>query len=145
MSQFEEGNVNVVEMQLAETPPTTWEYNGNKFELDVGDADEADHLEEVFKRFDAAEKSLQKDGGLGDMIRRYDKLFRDLYDDLFGVGAGDAILGERKNMNNCDNSFESFLAFIDGQNSHFIARMANINARYSGNRAQRRNAVYRRG
>lgn len=143
MSQFEEENA--VEMPFAENPPTTWEYNGNKFELDLGDADDADHLEQVFGRFSVAEKALQKAGGLGDMVRGYDKLFRDFYDYLFGAGAGDAILGERKNMNNCDNAFDSFLAFIDGQNSHFIARMASINTRYSGNRAQRRNAVYRHG
>lgn len=143
MSQFEEENA--VVMPISTNPPTKWEYNGSTFELDLGDADDADHLEQVFSRFSVAEKSLQKAGGLGDMVRGYDKLFRDFYDDLFGEGAGDAILGERKNMNNCDNAFDSFLAFIDGQNSHFMTRMANINARYSGNRAQRRNAVYRRG
>ena len=143
MSQFEEEHA--VVMPFSETPPTKWEYNGNTFELDLGDAEDADHLEQVFGRFSEAEKTLQKAGGLGDMVRGYDKLFRDFYDDLFGEGAGDAILGERKNMNNCDNAFDSFLTFIDGQNSHFMSRMASINARYSGNRAQRRNTVYRRG
>lgn len=123
---------------------TVWEYNGNKFDLDLGDAADADHAEAAFNHFAAAEKSLQKDGSIGDVIRGYDKMFRDLYDDLFGPGAGDAVLGDKQNIDNCNRSYESLLAFIDGQNAHFREQMESLNTRYSGNRAQRR-ASYRHG
>ena len=141
MSQFDEKKP---ETNSFADLSTVWEYNGNKFDLDLGDAVDADHAESAFNRFSAAEKSLQKDGSIGDIIRGYDKMFRDLYDDLFGSGADDAVLGDNHSIDNRTRSYESLLAFIDGQNAHFREQMENLNTRYGGNRAQRRSS-YRHG
>ena len=90
-------------------------------------------------------KSLKKDGTPSERVRAYDKMFRDFYDDLLGDGAGDAILGAKCSIINCDNAFESFLAFIDAQSTAINTRRENVAGKYSGNRAQRRSAQYRRG
>lgn len=122
-----------------------WEYNDSSFELDIGDAEFLEHYEAVMERLDNAEKALKKDGTPSERVRAYDKMFRDFYDDLLGDGAGDAILGAKCSIINCDNAFESFLAFIDAQNTAINTRRENVAGKYSGNRAQRRSAQYRRG
>lgn len=119
---------------------TIWKYNGFEFSFDVGDADDAAHFEDCMKRFAEAEKAQPKNGSMTEMIIAYDKLFRNMFDDVFGEGAGDDILGEKRSMRNCDNAYESFLLFIDGQNSDFIRRRAALMNRFTApqNRAQRR-------
>lgn len=139
MSQNEE----LRDEMMSQKNPNIWEYNGNTFELDVGDAEDAEHLENAFKRLEAAEKTVKRDGSLAEIVCAYDSMFRNLYDDIFGEGAGDMVLGERRNIDNCNASYESLLAFIEGQNAHFIQRTESLTARYGSNRAQRR--AYRRG
>lgn len=119
---------------------TIWRYNGFEFSFDVGDADDAAHFEECMHRFADSEKAQPKDGTMAERIIAYDKMFRDMFDDVFGEGAGDDILGEKRSMRNCDSAYESFLSFIDGQNADFVRRRAALATRYSVpvNRAQRR-------
>lgn len=122
---------NVVDM-------TVWNINGHSFTLDIGDAVDAQHFQEVMERFGVAEKALQKDGDMVAHIIAYDKLFRDMYDDLFGEGSGDKILGTRKNMTNVDNTYTSFLEFLAAQGNGLNDRRTAIINKYNGNRAQRR-------
>lgn len=129
---------------------TVWRYNGFEFSFDVGDADDAAHFEECMYRFADSEKAQPKDGTMSERIIAYDKMFRVMFDDVFGEGAGDDILGEKRNMRNCDKAYESLLNFIEGQNADFVRTRAALAARYSAptNRAQRRadsrNATRRR-
>lgn len=121
---------------------TVWEVNGNKFSFDMGDAEDAKHFQDVMKRFEAAEKALPKDGDMVQHIISYDKMFRDMYDDLFGEGAGDKILGSRRNMTNVDNTYTSFLEFLASQGNGLNDRRTAIINKYNGNRAQRRAAKH---
>lgn len=144
MSQTNDNDAVVSMSTSARKPITKWTYNGNTFEFDVGDAEDASHFEDVMLHFGDAEKSLKKDGGISDQIIAYDKLFRDMFDEMFGEGAGDAILGERRSMNNCDDAYESFLEFISAQSAGFAERRAALLTKYNGNRAQRRSASFNR-
>lgn len=127
-----------VEMKESRSDVTVWEYNGFTFELDVGDADTAEHIEGVFDRFSKAEKRVKRDGSMKEIIISYDKLFRDMFDDMFGTGAGDDILGEKRSIKNCNAAYESFLDFINAQRENFAEQNAMLNAKYNGNRVQRR-------
>lgn len=121
-----------------------WKYNGYEFSLDITDADDAARFEEAMQKLDGWEKSLKKDGTLSERIIAYDQMFRDLYDFLFGEGAGDDILGEKRSMTNCQDSYESLLDFIEQQSIAMGERRAALVDRYSGNRAQRRADMRRR-
>lgn len=136
-----QNDMNTVENQHT---GNVWQYNGYEFELDITDADDAARFEEAMQQLDAAEKSLKKDGTLSERIVAYDKMFRDLYDFLFGSGAGDDILGEKRSMTNCQNSYESLLDYINQQSVTMSERQAALVDRYSGNRAQRRMEMRRR-
>ena len=130
------------ERNFAEVSPrrdvTQWEYNGFTFELDIGDADESERLEEAFQRLADADKTIPKTGHLKDIIIAQDKVCRDFFDFLLGEGAGDDVLGEKRSINNCNDAYESFLDFIDAQRGGYEERNAALLTRYSGNRAQRR-------
>lgn len=133
------------ENTAASTINKTWEYNGSTFDFDLGDADDLERYEIALQHLEESEKARKKDGTPSEIARAYDKLFRDFYDELFGDGAGDAILGEKRSISNCDDSFESFYDFSEAQSTALRERREKITSKYSGNRAQRRNTSYRRG
>lgn len=120
---------------------TTWEYNGSVFEFDLADLDCAENYETALANLQKREKSRTKDGSMSDRIREYDAMFRSLFDDLFGKGAGDAVLGESKNTNNCDAAFDNFLEFVIKQqeaNDRAVSSLISKYEKYQPNRAQRR-------
>ena len=91
---------------------TIWEYNGSQFELDLTDLEFAERYEKSLANLQEREKNRTKDGSLSDRIREYDKMIRGLFDDIFGEGAGDAVLGAKISTKNCDIAFDSMLEFV---------------------------------
>lgn len=120
---------------------TKWEINGLTFELDLEDADTAERYENAFDQMAAEEKKMPKDGKLSEQIRAYCKLFENLYDNLFGEGAGKAILTDKANTRICNEVYDSFLAFVAKQKNESMAFQNSMVNKYSPNRAQRRAAV----
>ena len=135
---------------VPEEDKTIWRYNGNEFSFDMGDADDLAHFEEVMDRFQKAEMTVKRDGSLAEQVIAYDAMYRNMYDDLFGDGAGDAILGQKRNMNNCNLSYASFLEFLGRQGAEFQRQREIIEQKQTfyapnGNRSQRRfNAKHNR-
>lgn len=114
-----------------------WLINDKAYELDLQDADTADKYEAAFKRMGEDEKSMPKDGTASDKIRAYHKIFVNLYDFLFGEGAGTAILGESANTRICNEVYDSFLSFVSKQKSQSLEFRNSITSRFSAERAQR--------
>lgn len=124
-------------------PETVWVQNGFEFELDVGDADDAEKMEKALANLEAAEKSMKRDGSFTERIIAYDAMFRSFYDDLFGPGGGDDVLGEKRSIAHCNEVYDRFLDFINKQGKSFEAQRAAFSMKYAytGNRAQRRAAA----
>ena len=117
---------------------TTWEINGNTFDLDLQDVETAEKYEQAFENMGINEKNIPKSGKNSEIIKGYYNMFVKLYDDLFGVGAGVKILGEKANSRICDEAYESFLNFIRAQTDASLQYRNTILTKYSPNRAQRR-------
>lgn len=122
-------------------PEIIWKINDYEFELDLYDADTADRYEQAFEKMAVKEKALPKDGKLSEYTRAYCNMFKELYDDLFGKGAGEKILGDKANIRICNEIYLKFLDFVSEQKSVITEYKNNLNeraARYSPNRAIRR-------
>jgi len=123
---------------------TIWEYNGNEFEFDMQDLEYAERYDAAMKNLANREKKAKKDGSLSERIKDYDDMIRSMFDDLLGDGAGDDVLGDKVNVRNCDEAYDSFITFIanqkkenDERSAEFINRMKS----YGPNREQRRAAA----
>ena len=122
---------------------TVWEYNGNQFELDLTDLEFAERYEAALANLQEREKARSKDGSMSTRIREYDGMIRGLFDDIFGEGAGDAVLGEKISTKNCDIAFDSLLEFVINQqeeNNRTTEALVSKYDKYQPNRAQRRAA-----
>jgi hypothetical protein len=118
----------------------TWEVNGLTLELDLEDAMVMERYEAAFERMAQDEAALPKDGKASDRIRAYCRMFHRLYDALFGEGTAEKLFGERMSAAECDEVYESFLAFVQGQLTASAERRAKLLMKYKPNRAARRNA-----
>lgn len=135
------------EMVEKNTPPkvdnTIWEYNGSQFELDLTDLEFAERYEKSLENLQEREKNRTKDGSMSARIREYDAMIRGLFDDIFGEGAGDAVLGEKISTKNCDTAFDALLEFVIKQqeeNNRAAEALVSKYDKYQPNRAQRRAA-----
>ena len=120
---------------------TIWVYNGNQFELDLTDLEFAERYEQSLVHLQEREKSRSKDGSMSARIREYDAMIRGLFDDIFGDGAGDAVLGEKVSTRNCDAAFDSLLEFVlkqQAENNAEAETLVSKYTKYQPNRAQRR-------
>jgi hypothetical protein len=118
-----------------------WEINGHAFELDLEDAETAERYEAAFDKMEKEEKAMAKDGRLSEKIRAYCKLFENLYDNLFGVGSGKLILGDKPSTRTCNEVYDNFLSFVAAQKEQTLAYQNSMVSKYSPNRAQRRAAA----
>lgn len=118
-----------------------WHINGFDFELDMQDADTLDRYEAAFVKMSENEKKLPKDGKASDRVRAYCNLFRMLYDDIFGAGSAEKILGTSNNARVVNEVYEQFLEFVNSQRSVIADTQNRLLERFSPNRAQRRAAA----
>lgn len=119
-----------------------WEINGLSLELDLQDADTSERYEKAFEAMQNSENSLPKDGKLSERIRAYCKLFRDLFDSLFGEGTSEKIYaGVPDNTDRYDEIYFNFLDFVAEQRNGILQRKTERFAKYRpANRQQRRAA-----
>lgn len=128
-------------MSQTDTNITTWNINGFSFELDLQDVESVERYEEAFDKMGEEEKKIPQDGKTSAHLKAYCTMFRHLFDNLFGEGSANKILGEKDNTRVATEAYESFLAFAAAQQTPIIEAQNRIMNRYSPNRAQRREAA----
>lgn len=117
----------------------TWEINGQKFELDMEDADVQERYENAFEQMTEEEKTLKKDGKMSEFTRSYCNLFVRLYDRIFGEGTSEKIFaGIPVSISKYIEIYDSFLDFAKQQTDGINADIAKKVAKYKPNRQQRR-------
>lgn len=117
-----------------------WEINGLSLKLDLEDADCAERYEKAFEKMSEEEKQVPKDGKLSARIRAYCRLFRNLYDRLFGEGTSEKIFkGIPDNTDAYDEVYYKLLDFVTAQKIATAEKRNEKISRYRPNRRQRRN------
>ena len=69
-----------------ETNGKLWEINGISLPLDLSDADVMARYEDAFEAMKHDETDIPRDGRASERIRGYCRMYRNLYDRLFGEG-----------------------------------------------------------
>lgn len=95
-----------------------WKYNDVEIEIDMSDVEFEEKYEAAFKKMDDSEKRLiqeNKTGMMSVFIRGYCKLYYDLFDDLFGKGTGEKLMGSKLNARKCEECYDSFLSVCKEQ------------------------------
>lgn len=117
-----------------------WEINGLSLELDLEDADCMERYENAFEKMSEEEKQIPKDGKYSAIIRAYCRLFRDLYDRLFGEGTSEKLFeGVPENTDAYDEVYYKLLDFVTAQRTAAVEKRAEKLSKYRPNRQQRRN------
>lgn len=117
-----------------------WEINGLSLELDLEDADCMERYENAFEKMSEEEKQIPKDGKASVRIRAYCRLFRNLYDRLFGEGTSEKLFeGVPENTDAYDEVYYKFLNFVTAQRTAAAAKRNEKLSKYRPNRQQRRN------
>ena len=114
----------------------TWEINGVSLEFDIEDADNAEKYQKAFEKFGETEKIItSSEINSADFIREYCKMFRNLYDDIFGEGTSDKIFSKIKdNSRKYDEIYAQFVDFISGQSLKAAERRSKLAEKYSPKR-----------
>lgn len=117
-----------------------WEINGLSLELDLEDADCMERYENAFDKMSEEEKQIPKDGKASARIRAYCRLFRDLYDRIFGEGTSEKIFkGIPDNTDAYDEVYYKLLDFVTAQRNAAVTKRSEKMSKYRPNRQQRRN------
>lgn len=117
-----------------------WEINGLSLELDLEDADCMERYENAFDKMSEEEKQIPKDGKASVRIRAYCRLFRNLYDRIFGEGTSEKIFkGIPDNTDSYDEVYYKLLDFVTAQRNAAVTKRSEKMSKYRPNRQQRRN------
>lgn len=117
----------------------TWKINGLELTLDMEDADTAERYESAFEVMMKEENETRNIAKLSKKIRAYCRIFRNLYDRIFGEGTSAKIFENvPENCAEYDKIYCDFLDFVKNQQSDSAQRRSGILAKYSPNRQQRR-------
>lgn len=116
-----------------------WKINGLELVLDMEDADTAECYEQAFEAMIKEENETKNIAKLSEKIRAYCRIFRNLYDRIFGEGTSAKIFENiPDNCSEYDKIYCDFLDFVKNQQSDSAQRRSGILAKYSSNRQQRR-------
>lgn len=117
----------------------TWEINGLNLELDLEDADCMERYENAFEEMKKEENEVPKDGKASMRIRAYCRLFRNLYDNIFGEGTSEKIFKDiPDNTDAYDKIYFEFLEFVTAQRTSAAETRNERMSKYRLNRKQRR-------
>lgn len=112
-----------------------WKIHDLELTLDLDDADAYDNLMAAFDEMDKEEKKVEKSDN---PIRAYCAMWYRFYDLVFGQGVGEKIFAGKHNARLCDETYESFLEFIQRQGKKNAERRMAVGSKYTPNRQQRR-------
>lgn len=119
---------------------TVWHINGHDLALDMQDVDVLERYERAFEIMAEDERNIPKEGKSSVILRAYCKMFRDLFNNIFGDGADKLIFGDQNNSRVMIEVYENFLDFASSQGKSATEVRNRIQSRYSPNRAARRAA-----
>lgn len=88
---------------------TVWKWNDVELEIDMEDVEFLEKYENAFEIMEEEEKQVKNIGKYSEMTRSYCDMFYHLFDNIFGEGAGNKLLGKKKNARIVDDCYESFL------------------------------------
>lgn len=93
-----------------------WEYNGVQYEFDLMDAETADRYDKALKKLEEKEKRIRMSGILAETIKDTCDMVYGFFDDVFGDGSSDRIIGRNYNLRACSEAyFGSFIPFANKQ------------------------------
>ena len=117
-----------------------WEYNGVTLEVDLQDADFAEKYETAFNKLAEEEKQLQKEGTTSSVIRKYCKMFFDLFDTIYGPGTSEKLFCGNMNAALVDDAYSCFIDAAKRCNAEAVQRRNEFKSKYAPqlNREQRR-------
>lgn len=119
---------------------TNWEYNGLQLEIDMQDVDFAKKYQEVFAHMGEDAANMPKTGETHEMVEAYANMYQTMFDSLFGEGTALKLTGGKRSATKFEEAYDSMLTFITDQRDAVQSKRADMVARYSPNRAQRRAA-----
>ena len=117
-----------------------WRWNDVKLEIDMEDVEFLERYEIAFDNMELKETELQKTGKKSEIARDYCDMFYRLFDDIFGQGTGEKLLGEKKNVRNCEECYDAFLSACQKCVIEANKRQNALANKFKPNRAQRRAA-----
>lgn len=120
---------------MSQTVEKKFVYNGAEYPFNVRNADDAEKYENAIKLLEEEEKTSDKTGSMSAIIRTQCKLFKNFFNRVLEDGAGNAICGEKDDLDVCQDAYLRFLAFVKAQGTKPIK--VNAYGVYS-NREQRR-------
>lgn len=124
-----------------ETNGKLWEINGISLPLDLSDADVMARYEDAFEAMKQDETDIPRGGRASERIRGYCRMYRNLYDRLFGEGTAERIFdGLPTSSEVYESVYASFLTFVTAQAEEIARRRAEVFNKYSPSREQRRAA-----
>lgn len=97
------------EYEKGVTQMTIWKWNDMELEIDMEDADFQEKYENAFEIMKEEEQKVKKIGKLSELTRSYCDMFYHLFDNIFGKGTGEKLLGAKRNSRIADDCYESFL------------------------------------
>ena len=116
-----------------------WEINNLSLELDLENADCMERYENAFDEMKKEENEVPKDGKASIRIRAYCRLFRNLYDNIFGEGTSEKIFKDiPDNTDAYDKIYFEFLEFVTAQRASAAETRNERMSKYRLNRKQRR-------
>lgn len=115
-----------------------WKINGLELTLDMEDADTAERYESAFEAMVKEENETKNIVKLSEKIRSYCKIFRSLYDRIFGEGTSEKIFENAPdNCSEYDKVYCDFLDFVKNQQSDSAQRRSEILAKYAVKRPKK--------
>ena len=117
-----------------------WRWNDVELEIDMEDVEFLERYEIAFDNMELKETELQKTGKKSEIARDYCDMFYRLFDDIFGQGTGEKLLGEKKNVRNCEECYDAFLSACQKCVIEANKRQNALANKFKPNRAQRRAA-----
>lgn len=117
-----------------------WRWNDVELEIDMEDVEFLERYENAFDNMELKETELQKTGKKSAIARDYCDMFYRLFDDIFGQGTGEKLLGEKKNVRNCEECYDAFLSACQKCVIEANKRQNALENKFKPNRAQRRAA-----
>lgn len=116
-----------------------WKVNNLEFEFDLEDADTLENMMDVFERVDQKVEQLGKVGPHVGYLRSFCDIYYEMFDNLFGEGAGEKIFEGKHNARICEEVSNDFISFANRQVNEVGKRRSQRTNKYVPNRKQRRN------
>lgn len=117
-----------------------WKWNDVELEIDMEDVEFLERYENAFNNLELKESELQKTGKKSKIARGYCEMFYCLFDEIFGQGTGEKLLGEKMNVRVCEECYSSFIAACQKCVTDANKRQNAMINKFRPNREQRRAA-----